>query len=262
MTTKGCCPALALVLWAACNPQADQTPGPSGSDARPDGSEPDVAGGHGETHRPVDAAGGDPDAETDAAGETGSLASPEEIAIAGQLHQALLELPCMSEEIELQYCIPKDMGKRSVTLKFGGGFGERYAVVLGVWGVMETVTYKNGTEAGENFYIGGTAVTPMTAEYTLELGTQKYRLNHMVIGAGDHYTYPIAYQTPPITIPGGVSLVLSVRDPDNYVNTNHMDNVPADPPPALQVQLQRIDSGMPRWQYVYLEVKSVTRLVP
>jgi hypothetical protein len=77
-----------------------------------------------------------------------------------------------------------------------------------------------------------------------------------------HYTYPIAYQTPPITILGGDSLVLSVRDPDNYVNTNHMDNVPADPPPALQVQLQRIDSGMPRWQYVYLEVKSVTRLVP
>jgi hypothetical protein len=270
MTSKGCSLALALVVGitvavaVACSPDAG--PGDTsatGADAAAADAGRDGAAPHGDTHRPADAAAG-PDGlgEDAAAGDAAPGPSAEELAIAGQLHQAFIDLPCMSEEIELQYCIPRDMGKRSVTLQFGGQAGQRYAVVLGVWGVMETVTYANGSHGGEHFDIGGTAVTPMTAQYGLEIGPQTYHLNQMGIGAGDHYTYGLTYTTPAITIPGGARIVLFVRDPDNFVNTNHMDSAVEDAPPALQTRVAVIDATVPRHQFVYLEVKSATRLVP
>src|SRR5687768_16612509 len=76
------------------------------------------------------------ESEPDLAAPT--LLPPETLAIAGELHGAFLELECASEEIEFQFCVPKDGGRRSVTLKFGGAFGRTYAVALAVWGVMET----------------------------------------------------------------------------------------------------------------------------
>lgn len=182
--------------------------------------------------------------------------SPETAAIAGELHGAFLELECASEEIEFQFCVPMDGGRRSVTLKFGGTAGTTYAVELAVWGVMETITYKDGMQAGDHFYIGGVPGTPMTAEYGLEIAGQTYYLNYQLVGSGEHYTYGIQYQTPAITIPGGATITLFVRDPDNYVNTNHMQSMVENPPPRLREQLRRIMTERVQGQFVYVEVKS------
>jgi hypothetical protein len=149
-----------------------------------------------------------------------------------------------------------DGGRRSVTLKFGGSFGMRYAVVLSVWGVMETIKYRDGMLSGAHFYTGGVAGTPMTAEYGLEIGSQTYYLNYQDVGAGEHYTYGIQYQSPAILIPGGATITLFVRDPDNYVNTNHMQSEVTDPPPRLREQLRRIMTERVQGQFVYVEVKS------
>jgi hypothetical protein len=260
---KGSGLALALLVCAACRPEAEGGGGTPPADAAA-GAPRDAGGVHVDSHRPPADTAATPDAagEDGPAGDAAPGLSAAELAIAGQLHQAFIDLPCMSEEIELQYCIPRDMGKRSVTLQFGGEPGQRYAVVLGVWGVMETVSYANGSHGGEHFDIGGTAVTPMTAQYGLEIGTVTYHLNQMGVGAGDHYTYGLTYTTPAITITGGARIVLFVRDPDNFVNTNHMDSAVEEPPPALQERVAVIDATVPRHQFVYLEVKSATRLVP
>jgi len=186
-----------------------------------------------------------------------TLLPPDMAAIAGQLHGAFLEPECMGEEIEFQFCVPKDMGIRSLSLKFGGTAGKTYSVVLAVWGVMETIKYKGGTLAGDSFYIGGTPDTPMTAEYGLEIAGQTYFLNYRELGAGEHYTYGIQYESPPIDIPGATTVKLFVRDPDNLVNTNHMQSMVTDPPPRLREQLRRIDMEMPQSQFVYVEVKNV-----
>jgi hypothetical protein len=185
-----------------------------------------------------------------------TLLPPDVAAIAGQLHGAFLELPCMSAEIEFQFCIPQDMGKRMVTLKFGGESGKTYDVALAVWGVMETVKYQGGMLFGEHFYVGGTSGTPDTAEYGLEIAGQTYHLNYQDIGAGEHYTYGIQYESPPIQIPGGATVILYARDPNNYINTNHMDSKVTDAPPRLREQLFRIMMEPVQAQFVYVEVKS------
>src|SRR5438477_6814321 len=61
-----------------------------------------------------------------------TLLPPDVQALAGELHGAFLELECMGPEIEFQFCVPKDLGIRSVALKFGGTPGKTYAVVLAV----------------------------------------------------------------------------------------------------------------------------------
>lgn len=186
-----------------------------------------------------------------------TLLLPGMMAIASELHGVFLELECASEEFEFQFCIPRDMGKRSVTVKFGGEPGKSYDVALRVWGVMETIKYRGGTLIPPAFYVGGTPETPDTAEYGLEIAGQTYFLNYQEIGAGEHYTYGIQYSTPPIVIPGGASVTLFVRDPDNYVNTNHMQSMVTDPPPRLREQLKRILAQTIQGQFVYVEVKSV-----
>jgi hypothetical protein len=185
-----------------------------------------------------------------------TLLPPEMAAIAGELHGAFLELECEGEEIEFQFCVPKDMGRRMLTLKFGGQPGKSYAVRLAVWAVMETIKYKDGMLFGEHFYAGGTPQTPMTAEYGLEIAGQTYFLNYQDVGAGEHYTYGIQYTSPPITIPGGAAITLFVRDPDDFVNTNHMQSEVTDPPPRLREQLMRILSQTVQGQFVYVEVQS------
>jgi hypothetical protein len=202
----------------------------------------------------LDGAAAPVDAGPDLAPPT--LLPPAEAAIAGQLHGAFLELECRSEEIEFQFCFPKDMGKRSVTLQFGGTPGKTYDVVLSVWGVMETVHYQGGTLYGEHFYEGGTSGTPDTAEYGLSFGDKTYYLNYQVIGAGEHYTYGIQYDSPAIAIPGGAVITLFGRDPNDYINTNHMDSKVTDPPPRLREQLRRIMMEPVQAQFVYVEVKS------
>jgi hypothetical protein len=162
----------------------------------------------------------------------------------------------MSEEIEFQFCYPKEMGKRSLTLQFGGTPGKTYDVALAVWGVMETVHYQGGTLLAEHFYAGGTSGTPGTAEYGLSFAGQTYYLNYQEIGAGEHYTYGIQYETPPIPIPGGATITLFARDPNDYINTNHMDSKVTDPPPRLREQLFRIMMEPVQAQFVYVEVKS------
>jgi len=181
---------------------------------------------------------------------------PETMAIAGQLHGAFLELECQSEEIEFQFCIPKDMGKRSVALKFGGDAGRTYSVVLNVWAVTEAVKYKDGMKLGDHFYAGGTTGTPDTAEYGLQIAGQSYFLNHFELGAGEHYTYGYQYQTPPLRIPGAATLELFVRDPDNFVNTNHMQSEVMDPPARLRDEIARIMSQVVQGQFLYIEVQS------
>lgn len=187
-----------------------------------------------------------------------TLLPPDVAAIAGQLHGAFLELECMSAEIEFQFCYPKDMGKRMLTLEFGGVPGKTYLVSLAVWGVMETVKYQGGMLFGEHFYVGGTSGTPDTAEYGLEIAGQNYFLNYQDIGAGEHYTYGIQYESPPIPIPGGATITLFARDPNNYINTNHMDSKVTDPPPRLREQLLRIMMEPVQAQFIYVEVASAT----
>ncbi len=177
--------------------------------------------------------------------------------VEGTLHGAFLELECMSEKIELQFCVPKDMGMRRLDLKLGGDPGRMYSMVLRVWGVVEGVRYREGSKGGEHFYIGGRGGTPDTAEYTLDIAGAKYHLNHFDNNPGEHYTYPIEYTAPAIVVPGGADVVLSVRDPDNLVNTNHMEIAVAAPPPALRQKLEKMQDNVLRWQYVYLEVASV-----
>jgi hypothetical protein len=180
------------------------------------------------------------------------------LAIAGDLQGAYLELECLSEEIEFQFCRPKDRGQRQVTLHVGGEVGKKYSFVLGVWGVVEGVTYQNGIKGGDHFYIGGKGNTPGTAQYGLTVGDLTYYLNHFEIGAGEHYTYGISYSTPPIVIPGGATLTLYVDDPDNFVNTNHMQSEADNPPPGLLPHLAAIAKETPPGQFVYLEVLSVS----
>src|SRR5689334_2048142 len=119
----------AAILQAACLSSAR----PPGVDAAVDAA-PDA--------RAADVAPDLPPAPPDLAAPT--LLPPEMAAIAGELHGAFLELECMSEEIEFQFCVPRDMGIRSLSLKFGGTTGKTYSVVLAVWGVMETIKYKDG----------------------------------------------------------------------------------------------------------------------
>jgi hypothetical protein len=266
--TKHLSIAATLVLGLACSPQAD--------DAREiamDGS-PDVAA-EAASHdavveagpRGTDAAEPDDTTPLDDSSPGGGFvpATPEEIAIAGQLEGALLELDCASEEIELQFCHPKDMGIAHVSLAFGGEPDKTYAVVLGVWGVVEGAEYQGGTLHGEHFYAGGQGVTlPVgtsgrPAEYGLVVGGTTYHLNYFERGvAGEHYTYPIEYVTPPIAIAGGSTVELSVQSPDDMINTNHMDTAVMHPPPGLRDQLDAIRSHVPEGQYVYLATASVT----
>jgi hypothetical protein len=187
-----------------------------------------------------------------------TLVPPDVAAIAGQLHGAFLELECRSEEIEFQFCYPKDMGRRSVTLQFGGTPGKTYDVVLAVWGIMEMVKYQGGMLFGEHFYAGGSSGTPDTAEYGLSFAGKTYFLNYQEIGAGEHYTYGIQYESPPIAIPGGTTIALFARDPNDYINTNHMDSKVTDPPPRLREQLFRIMMEPVQAQFVYVEVKTAS----
>jgi hypothetical protein len=269
---------LAMALAAACAALSCFAGCAGGGVSRPNGA--DAAGG-GAAHdsRTTGGTGGAPDAAfdvgrepADAADARPDAASPDYrrpegdpalVAIAGELHGAFLELECDSEELQFQYCVPRDEGMRSLTLAFGGEAGKKYAVVLEVWGVVEGVSYAGGTQAGEHFYIGGKPLTPKTAVYALEAGAETYHLNHFEIGvgAGDHYTYGMHYTTPSLTIPGAATLVLSARDPDNLINTNHMMSAAENPPPALVERLARMKDHPPPWQYLYLEVKSA-RLVP
>src|SRR3954447_19906719 len=85
---------------------------------------------------------------------------PALLAIAGDLHGAFLELECDSEEIEFQFCVPRNMGVIDQMLRFGGEDGKRYAVVLEVWGVVERILYSGGKKQGEHFYVGGQSTTP------------------------------------------------------------------------------------------------------
>jgi hypothetical protein len=178
-------------------------------------------------------------------------------AVAGELHGAFLRVECASEEIELQFCHPQDRGIREIPLRIGGEPGRTYQVTLRVWGVMETIRYVGGTAAGEHFYIGGRRETPMTAEYGLRTTTQSYWLNHMQLSPGDHYTYGIQYSAPPIPLAGGSTVTLFVRDPDDFMNTNHMDSLPEEAPPALQARLDVIRGQRLMGQFVYLEVLRV-----
>jgi hypothetical protein len=186
---------------------------------------------------------------------------PALLAIAGDLHGAFLEIECISEEIELQYCVPRDMGVQDLMLRFGGEAGKRYAVVLKVWGIVEGIFYEGGKKQGDHFYVGGQSTTPMTATYGLQAGTQTYYFNHFDVGAGDHYSYGITYETPAITIPGAATLVLFGHSPDNIINTNHMQNEVMDPTPALEERLSKIASEKVQGQFVYLEVVSA-KVVP
>jgi hypothetical protein len=178
-------------------------------------------------------------------------------AVAGELHGAFLRVECASEEIELQFCHPQDKGKREIPLRIGGEFGRTYQLTLRVWGVMETIRYVGGMAAGEHFYIGGRRETPMTAEYGLRTTTQSYWLNHMQLSPGDHYTYGIQYTAPPITLVGGSTVTLFVNDPDDFMNTNHMDSLPEEAPPALQARLDVIRNQRLMGQFVYIEVVRV-----
>jgi hypothetical protein len=185
---------------------------------------------------------------------------PEVLAIAGGLQGAFLQLDCAGPEVELQFCAPEAMGKKSVTVKMGGEPGKKYAVALAVWGVMETITYRNGRPGGGDLYIGGESGTPNIAEWGLTTGTETFYLNHFEMCAGEHYTYGIHYESNLITLPGGATLTLFVRDPDNFINTNHMDSQAEDPPPGLAPQLAKIRAMPLQGQYVYVEVVSAQEL--
>src|SRR5688572_7724743 len=97
-------------ILGACSSAPGRPPADAAVEPRPDAGEP----------------------EPDLAPPT--LLPPETLAIAGELHGAFLELECASEEIEFQFCVPKDGGRRSVALKFGGTSGRSYRVALAVWG--------------------------------------------------------------------------------------------------------------------------------
>jgi hypothetical protein len=118
------------------------------------------------------------------------------------------------------------------------------------------VKYTGGKVGGEHFYIGGKGSTPGIAEYGLVVGAQTYYLNHFEQDAGEHYTYGVSYQTVAIPIPGGTVLGLFVHDPDDFINTNHMDSTAAYPSPGLLSHLTSIKSQPLQGQYVYLEVAS------
>jgi hypothetical protein len=236
--------------------------GTGGADAA-GGRDAATEGGAGGQHGGHNQEAGDPDAggiiKEDAEVEEDSAPVPpataEAIAIAGQLHGAFLQLDCVSEEIELQFCLPEMRGKKRVPLRFGGQPGKRYQVTLRVWGVMEAITYRGGIQDGKHFYIGGQVATPMTAEYGLEAGTERYYFNHRDIGAGEHYTYGYTYVTTiPITITGGAALTLYVSDPDNFINTNHMESAVNDVTPGLQKKLDAILAQPLQGQFIYLEV--------
>jgi hypothetical protein len=178
-------------------------------------------------------------------------------AVAGELHGAFLRVECASEEIELQYCHPQDKGIREIPLRVGGEPGRTYQFSLRVWGVMETIRYVGGKATAEHFYIGGRRETPMNAEYGLRTTTQSYWLNHMEVSPGDHYTYGIEYRTPAISIAGGSTVTLFVHDPDDFMNTNHMDSLPPGAPPALQARLDVIRGQRLMGQFIYVEVEQV-----
>jgi hypothetical protein len=231
--------------------------GGAGGLHHPDGHVPAGTGGSDDAGAPPDdgAAGEDAPSRSDMAM---SVSDPAVLAIAGQLQGAFLQLDCASEEIELQYCHPKDKGIQNLTFKFGGEVGKTYQVVLRVWGVVEAVRYAGGQSGGEHFYIGGKGTTPGIAEYGLLIGPKTYYLNDFQDTPGEHYTYGISYETVPISIPGGTLVGLYVHDPDDFINTNHMETVAADPSPGLLVHLAKINAQPLQGQYVYLEVASAT----
>jgi hypothetical protein len=234
--------------------------GAGGRDGGAEAGTGGVHGGHGQDAADPDAGGIiKQDAEEEEDSAPVPPATAEAIAIAGQLHGAFLRLDCVSEEIELQYCLPELRGKKRVPLRFGGQPGRRYQVTLRVWGVMEAINYQGGTQDGKHFYIGGQVATPMTAEYGLEVGSERYYFNHRDIGAGDHYTYGFTYVTTiPITLTGGAAMALYVSDPDNFINTNHMESAVNDVTPGLQEKLDVILAQPLQGQFIYLEVATAT----
>jgi hypothetical protein len=247
---------LATALSFGCGPMDDNSEGP-----RRDASDDAFDDSASRDDPRMDAAVLD---DTSPPADTTHVATPEEIAIAGQLQGAFLEIDCASEEIELQFCHAKEMAVQNLMLQFGGEPGKSYSVVLGVWGVVEAAKYEDGTAVGEHFYIGGHDASPsigtsgLPADYGLTVGTQTYYLNANDVG-GEHYTYGIEYVTPPITILGGSTLVLFVHSPDDMINTNHMDSsATLHPPPGLQPKLDQIKSQPLQGQFIYLEAQSVT----
>lgn len=254
-------------MLVACKPSGglEDSAGSGGGDGAQGGGGGGSAGGSGgdgtggHLHPHPDAAAPTTDAPDDAMAPY-TPPSPATVAIAGQLAGAFLEVDCASAEIEFQFCHPKDKGIENVPLTFGGEAGKNYAVVLEVWAVVEGVKYKNGFKASEYFYIGGESGTPGTAEYGLVVGTgdtaATYHLNHFDNGAGEHYTYGIHYVTRPIKVAGKSPLMLFVHDPDDYMNTNHMDSEASNPPPALMDKLTAIHAHPPEGQFIYIEVKS------
>jgi hypothetical protein len=264
---------LALVA-AACAPSAQEPDAPTagsggaggvGAAGGTGGSR--TGGGHGHDAAADASSGGGSGGQADAGGDDTAgddsamampITDPAMLALAGELQGAFLQVDCASPEIELQYCHPKDRGIQNLTFKFGGQPGKVYDVVLRVWGVIEGVRYTGGKAAGEHFYIGGKGSTPGTAEYGLVVGALTYYLNHYEQDGGEHYTYGVSYQTVAIPIPGGTVVGLYVHDPDDFMNTNHMESKAANPSPGLLTHLAAITSQTLQGQYVYLEVASVT----
>src|SRR5688572_21041053 len=89
-------------ILGACSLASGRPPADAAVEPRPDAGEP----------------------EPDLVSST--LLFPEILVIVGELHGAFLELECASEEIEFQFCVSKDGGRRSVALKFGGTSGWSY----------------------------------------------------------------------------------------------------------------------------------------
>ena len=273
---------LCLAAPLGCTPAAPESSGPGaqggGTGADANEGTGGTGGSHGHLHDAALAGGGaggngpalDAAHDPEPAAEDGrdesdmarSVSDPASLAIAGQLQGAFLQVDCASAEIELQYCHPKDKGIQNLTFKFGGEPGKTYSVVLRVWGVVEGVRYVGGKAGGEHFYIGGMGNTPGTAEYGLIVGPRTYYLNYFEQDAGEHYTYGVSYETDAITIPGGAVLGLFVHDPDDFMNTNHMDSKPDHPSPGLQAHLAQIHSQPLQGQFVYLEVASATLAAP
>jgi len=272
-----CLTILFFGLAAGCTPAV--SPGSRGADASAAGGKADAtstrppiggnrgsgdAGGGGgqggtEAGTPADGAADIVCDEIEEPPPPHPMPTPEEIAIAGDLHGAYLLMEC-ADKIDDQFCVPKDRATKELPLKFGGDPDTIYNVVLRVWGSVEGITYKNGQMAGKNFYVGGESDTPNYATYGLTAGETTYYLNNFDRGkgTGSHYTYTIDYATPAIPIRGGSLLTLFCRDDDNIFTNNHMDTGPKDPPAGLIPKL----AVMPRevdliGQFVYIEVASI-----
>jgi hypothetical protein len=128
---------------------------------------------------------------------------------------------------------PKTTDNFTAEKTFGGEKGKRYKVALRFRGVVEPMMYKDGTQVGDYFYIGGAPNNATYNIYQISISSPK---SHYYLNRQDkvgHKIFTIDY-TQTIEIDGGATVTFHGDGQNGQLITNFKKLVVPDVAPAPQ----------------------------